>query len=185
MAKRPTTGIGALAGARGEITILDGKLVVSYGKSDVEPPAAGETAALLATGTAAAWQVITVDHDIEPDKIEAYLVNRARAFGLDPERSFPFQFSGVIAPYALNVNAAPTNGSHGIDRPMAISVRRKGDTIGGHVAGLYVSPDLVGIVTQGGERIHSHWVASDRSETAHLDRWGIKAGSVLMLPKPL
>jgi len=32
MAKHPTIGVGALADARGEISIFDGRLVVSYGK---------------------------------------------------------------------------------------------------------------------------------------------------------
>jgi hypothetical protein len=32
MAKRPTIGLGALTDARGEITIHDGKLIVSYGR---------------------------------------------------------------------------------------------------------------------------------------------------------
>ena len=36
MAKHPTTGVGALADALGEITIYDGKLIVSYGNA---PPA--------------------------------------------------------------------------------------------------------------------------------------------------
>jgi hypothetical protein len=69
-------------------------------------------------------------------------------------------------------------------RPMAITVERNGDEIPGRVAGLYVSSDLMGVVTHGGERTHSHWVGMDGSETAHLDRWGIKAGTRLMLPKP-
>jgi len=32
MAKHPTTGVGAVADARGEITIYDGKLIISYGR---------------------------------------------------------------------------------------------------------------------------------------------------------
>jgi len=32
MAKHPTIGVGALADARGEISIFDGRLIVSYGK---------------------------------------------------------------------------------------------------------------------------------------------------------
>jgi hypothetical protein len=47
----------------------------------------------------------------------------------------------------------------------------------GRVAGFYVSSDLMGVVTHGGERTHSHWVAMDGRETAHLDSWGIKAGT--------
>jgi hypothetical protein len=84
MAKQPTTGVGAVSGVRGEITILDGNLVVTYGKDN---------------------------------------------------------------------------------RPATKS-------------------DLMGMVTHGGERTHSHWVAMDGSETAHLNLWGIRAGTRLMLPKP-
>src|ERR1700739_2429024 len=40
MAKHPTTGVGAIADARGEITIHDGKLIVSYGREAAHP--AGE-----------------------------------------------------------------------------------------------------------------------------------------------
>ena len=32
MTKHPTTGVGAVAGARGEITIYDGNLIISYGE---------------------------------------------------------------------------------------------------------------------------------------------------------
>jgi len=44
LAKRPTTGVGAVANARGEITIYDGKLIVSYGKEAPDPPANAERA---------------------------------------------------------------------------------------------------------------------------------------------
>jgi hypothetical protein len=88
------------------------------------------------------------------------------------------------SPSPTDVNAAPIDGSHGMGLPMAITVERKGDQIAGSVAGLYVSPALVGVVTHGGERAHAHWVASDGRSTAHLDLWGIKAGTILMLPKP-
>jgi hypothetical protein len=121
---------------------------------------------------------------IEPTKVEAYLADAAKAHGVDPEKSFPFQLTGTVAPYAMHVNAGPTGGPYGMGRPMAVTVDRKGDEISGRIAGFYVSPDLRGVVTHGGERTHSHWVAMDGKETAHLDAWGIKAGTQLMLPKP-
>ena len=67
--------------------------------------------------------------------------------------------------------------------PMAVTIERKGDEIEGRIAGLYVSADLVGVATHGGERTHTHWVAPDGTATAHLDHWGLKAGTVLLLPK--
>jgi hypothetical protein len=39
-------------------------------------------------------------------------------------------------------------------------------------------------VTHGGTRTHSHWISPDLQSTAHLDRWGLKAGAVLSLPQP-
>ena len=84
----------------------------------------------------------------------------------------------------MHVNAAPTGGPYGMGKPMAITVETKGDAIAGSVAGLYVSPDLMGVVTHGGERTHSHWVSADGAITTHLDHWGIKAGSTLMIHKP-
>jgi hypothetical protein len=73
MAKHPTTGVGAVADARGEITIYDGKLIVSYGKEGVHTDPAGDFASLLAIGSAVDWQGVTVDRDIEPADIEDYI----------------------------------------------------------------------------------------------------------------
>ena len=58
MAKSPTLGVGAVADARGEITIHDGKLVVSYGKAGPHPAAESEPAALLATAKVVGWQTV-------------------------------------------------------------------------------------------------------------------------------
>jgi hypothetical protein len=173
MAGRPTTGVGALAEARGEITIYDGKLIVGYGKAGSQAAPDAERAALLAVATAAAWQTVTVEHDIAPDAIDAFLAQTAATHGLNPDGPFPFQVRGTLGPYLMHVNAAPTNGPHGMGQPIAVTVVSEGDAIAGTVAGLYVSRDLVGIVSHGGTRTHSHWVASDG---------GLRSGAVLMLP---
>jgi len=177
-----TIGVGALADARGEITIIDTLPVVSYGKPGEHPPAAAEQAALLTVSSATEWQRMTVDHDIAPAELEAFIAATAGEHGIDTSTSFPFQVRGALIGFEMHVNAGPTNGPHGIGQPMAIQVVQKGDEIAGEVAGLYVAPALVGIATHPGERTHSHWLSSDRQSTAHLDRWGIKAGATLLLP---
>ena len=185
MAKHPTTGMGALSNARGEITIYDGKLIISYGKPGSDPPPSdAESAALLSTSSASGWQMITVEHDVAPNDIDNFISQTAGAHGLGPEGPFPFQVRGTLASYVMHVNAAPTDGSHGMGQPIAVTVESKGDTLAGGVAGIYASRDLVGIVTHGGTRTHSHWVAPDGKSTAHLDSWGLKVGAVLSLPKP-
>jgi hypothetical protein len=184
MAKHPTIGVGAVAEGRGEITIHDGKLIISYGKPDsAAADARLEFAALLQVGTAAAWRRINVDQNVVPSQIESYLAEAAKAHGLDPENSFPFEIEGTLISYLMHVNAAPTSGPHGMGYSIAITVESRGDQLDGRVAGLYVSADLVGIATHGGERTHAHWVSPDGSSTAHLDQWGLRAGSLLLLPK--
>jgi hypothetical protein len=184
MANHPTTGVGAVSEARGEITIYDGKLIVSYGKDGQHVDPTTDSAALLAIGSAPDWQSATVDRDIAPEDVESYLATAAKANGIDPEKSFPFEVRGTLAPYVMHVNAASTGGPHGMGLPMAITVESKGETIEGRIAGLYVSADLMGVATHDGERTHAHWVSPDGASTAHLDRWGLKAGATLMLPKP-
>jgi len=184
MAKHPTTGVGALAEARGEITIYDGKLIVSYGKDGAPADANSQSAALLATGSVAGWQSVRVEQDVTPEDVESYIAVAAKTHGIDPDASFPFEVRGNIGPYAMHVNAAPTVGSHGMGMPVAETIQHQGERLDGLIAGLYVSQDLMGIATHGGERTHAHWVALDQSATAHLDHWGLKAGAILLLPKP-
>lgn len=183
MAKHPSTGVGAIADARGEITIFDGKLYVSYGKPGEHAALDKDRAALLVLGTAKAWQSILIERNLPPPEVESFIAAAAKAHGVDPEKSFPFELRGSLAPYAMHVLASPIDGPHGMGLPMANTVATKGEEIPGTVAGLYVSPDLVGVATHGGERTHAHWLAPDRQRTAHLDQWGIKAGSALLIPK--
>jgi len=184
MAKSPTVGVGAVADARGEITILDGKLIVSYGKAGGHPAADSEPAALLATAKVAGWQIIKVEQDVAPDDVENFIARTAAAHSINQQGPFPFQVRGTLASYVMHVNAEPTNGSHGMGQPIAVTMEIKGNTIAGSVSGIYASQELVGIVSHGGTRTHSHWVSADGKSTAHLDSWGLKAGAELSLPKP-
>jgi alpha-acetolactate decarboxylase len=184
MPKSPTVGVGAVADARGEITIHDGKLIVSYGKAGTHPAAESEPAGLLATAKVADWQTIKVEQDVAPADIESFIARTAAAHGVNQEGPFPFQVRGTLASYVMHVNAEPTNGPHGMGQPIAVTMEIKGNTIAGSVSGIYASQELVGIVSHGGTRTHSHWVSPDSKSTAHLDTWGLKAGAELLLPKP-
>jgi hypothetical protein len=126
---------------------------------------------------------VPVASDVAPEEIESFISVAAKTHGIDPTVSFPLEVRGNIGPFTMHVNAAPTNGYHGMDMPMAVTVADKGDRLDGLVAGLYASLDLMGIATHGDQRTHSHWVSLDMSKTAHLDRWGLRAGAFLLLPK--
>jgi hypothetical protein len=184
LAKHPTVGVGALADARGEISVFDGRLVVSFGKEGKPADASLEYASLLVLGSVTDWQSVRVEQDVVPKDVESYIAATAKAHGIDADKSFPFEVRGNIGPYVMHVNAAPTGGPHGMGLPMAVTDEHEGERLDCLVAGVYVSPDLMGIATHGGEHTHAHWVSLDATLTAHLDRWGIKAGAFLLLPKP-
>lgn len=113
MAKHPTVGIGALAEARGEISIFDGRLVVSYGKGGKPNDPSSEYAALLVLGSAGDWQSVRVDNDVGAEEVETYIAAAAKAHGIDANKSFPFEVRGNIGPYVMHVNAARWSARHG------------------------------------------------------------------------
>jgi hypothetical protein len=121
---------------------------------------------------------------VAPENVETYIATAAKDRGIDAEKSFPFEVRGNIGPYAMHVNASPADGPHGMGLPMAVRTEQEGDRLDYLVTGVYVSRDLMGIATHGGERTHAHWVSLDAKSTAHLDRWGIRANAFLLLPKP-
>src|SRR5664280_682149 len=72
--------------------------------------------------------------------------------------------------------------AHGSVDEMAVTGLAKGPRLAGSVVGFYAPPALQGVITHGGDYFHSHYVDAQRSTTAHLDSFGIAAGSTLMLP---
>jgi alpha-acetolactate decarboxylase len=174
-----TDGVGALSDARGEVTILDGKAIVSYGTGAGHKTATSDDAMLLATATVSAWQEVPVGRDVAANEIESFLAEQAKSRGIDPQKSFAFRVRGMLTGYVMHVTTGPGSG-----HPPLASATQKGDAIDGLVVGLHVAPELVGIATHPGERTHSHWISEDRSTTTHLDTWGIKSGALLLLPKP-
>jgi hypothetical protein len=94
-----TVAVGAVADARGEITIIDTVPVVSYGKPGEHPSPGNTAAALLVLSSTTEWQVMTVERDVAPDEIESYLAQAAGAHGIDAGKSFPFELRGTLTSY--------------------------------------------------------------------------------------
>jgi alpha-acetolactate decarboxylase len=60
---------------------------------------------------------------------------------------------------------------------MAVTGLAKGPRLAGSVAGFYAPLPLQGIITHMGEYFHAHYVDEQRTMTAHLDSYGVAAGS--------
>src|SRR5215208_4542928 len=77
VANGATDGVGAVTDARGEVTIVDGKAIVSYGKETDRLPPASETEMLLAIAAVREWQEVRVSRDVKPAEIESFLGGRS------------------------------------------------------------------------------------------------------------
>jgi acetolactate decarboxylase len=184
---RATDAVGAVSGLRGEISVIEGKLIVSYGVDCGSscPAATSETATLLATASAQHWLAVAIDKDLDAKGVETFIRAQAKANGLDETKPFPFRINGAITDFVMHVNAAPNPRfkGHGSFDEMAVTGLAKGPRLAGSVVGFYAPPALQGVITHGGDYFHSHYVDEQRSTTAHLDSFGVAAGSTLMLPK--
>jgi len=187
VAGRATDAVGAVSGLRGEISMIDGRLIVSYGVDcgTACPPPVIETATLLATAAAQNWRTIPIDKDLDQQATESFIREQAKLSGLDESKPFPYRISGTIINFVMHVNAAPNPRfkGHGSFDEIAITGLAKGPRLAGYVVGFYAPPPLQGIITHGGDFFHSHYVDEQRTTTAHLDTFGIAGGSTLMLPK--
>ncbi|MGA7405287.1 MAG: hypothetical protein WBW67_10935, partial [Pseudolabrys sp.] len=87
--------------------------------------------------------------------------------------------------FVMHVNAAPNPRfkGHGSFDEMAITGLAKGPRLAGSVVGFYAPLPLQGVITHMGDFFHSHYVDEQKTATAHLDSFGVAAGSMLMLPK--
>ena len=166
---------------------IDGRLIVSYGADCglACPPAATETATLLATASAPHWRSVPIDKDLDAKALESFIRAQAKANGLDEGKPFPFRITGAITDFVMHVNAAPNPRfkGHGSFDEMAVTGLAKGPRLAGSVVGFYAPPPLQGVITHMGDYFHAHYVDEQRSTTAHLDSFGVAAGSTLLLPK--
>lgn len=182
-----TDAVGAVSGLRGEISMIEGKLIVSYGTDcgTACPAAATETATLLATASAQHWRTVAIDKDLDAKAVEAFIREQAKSSGLDDGKPFPFRINGALTDFVMHVNAAPNPRfkGHGSFDEMAVTGLAKGPRLAGSVVGFYAPPALQGVITHMGEFFHAHYVDEQRSMTAHLDSFGIAAGSTLLLPR--
>ncbi|SMH38610.1 acetolactate decarboxylase [Maritimibacter sp. HL-12] len=189
-------GVGATAGLRGEVVIRDGSVLVSRGddpEARVTPPEAGEEAVILAFGTVADWQSVTIPHDMAPDRLAHFIEMQAESLGLDPAGGFPIRVQGRFPQLVWHVvtGEAPApgaQGGHGAENGGGHANSQSGmnlyDEAGssGEIIGAYTGAALEGVASHPGERLHLHFVSADGTRSGHVDEILIPADAVLLLP---
>lgn len=187
-------GIGAVAGLQGEITVDDSTAVVTAVGADRHPEPVspvGLQATLLAGASVAAWTDLTLDDDVPADRLDDTVAAAADGNRLDRAEPFVFLLDGRLTDLRLHVlnGACPVHARMQkitLDeavRPFELET----ESLVGTVVGLYAE-GAVGELTHPATSVHAHLVFDDpatgRRITAHLERFGLAAGTVLRLPAP-
>lgn len=181
-----TEAVGAVSGLRGEITIIGGRTVVSYGGCDGCPPVHAETATFLGIGKVAEWAApIPIPADLSGHALDDFILTQAKEASLDLSKSFPVRLRGTLIGVEMHVVEAPNPDftGHGSGMPMAKQDEYRHASLVGDVVGLYAPRERQGELTHPGEFFHFHWVNAERTRTAHIDAFGMRKGAELILPK--
>jgi hypothetical protein len=182
-----TEAVGAVSGLRGEITAIDGKLLVTYGTPCPSCGHPGEDhATLLVTAKVATWRrPVPLPADLVGKDLDEFIVARAKDSGLDLSKPFPVRLKGTLIDVKMHVlrTANPNFKGHGSGHAMADQDDIAAARLDGEVVGFFAPTAAQGIIGHPGEPFHYHWIDTDRTRTAHLDAFGMAQGAQLLLPQ--
>ena len=180
---RPTSvGVGALAGLEGEVTVVDGRVLVSEGAAPVPARAAtdADAATLLVLADVPAWTESTLPACADLAALEAAVLARLAVLGRDPGIPTPLRIRGRATALDLHVIA----GNCPVANPAGPAPWRH------HAAAVDV--ELVGVLADGAAGwlthhtgvTHLHAVTGGPAGelTGHLDGVALEAGATLSLP---
>jgi len=161
-----SVGVGALAGLAGEVTILDGRAMVSRRVGDeiaVRDALPGEQAALLVTARVPAWRELPLPDLEDYDALEACVRDALLEAGLDPRAPTPLRITGRAERLQLHViaGACPIATPDG---PAPRRLDRPPDDV--TLVGFYAE-DAAGRLTHHTHSSHLH--AHAGAVTGHLD----------------
>lgn len=204
-----TWGVGALAGLKGEVIQVDGKLWVSLGqdpKGRVQAPAQHDSAVLWASGQVKEWDVVNVPTDMSQPEFEGFVEQQATQRKIDLSQPFVYRVTGNFKHLIWHVvtGESPSSSSskhdshhssatahsksahsgHGghANKQSGMKLFRNPE-ISGQFVGVYSGNKLEGIVSHPGEKFHVHYIDNELKVSGHVDQYSVKAGSMLLLPK--
>jgi len=178
--------VGPVAGLAGEITIVDGKLLVA----EVEHGAIrtssdfSKGAAFLVWASVPQWRdASAVGASIGSQaQLEAFVEAKAREAGLNVEQPFPFLLNGTFDSVKYHVVRPPQGGAtHGsaaspADSALNAEATGKSATVVG-----FFSRNHEGVFTHSGSRAHLH-VVLENGDSGHVDE--LRAGPDVQLALP-
>lgn len=181
-------GLGALAGAVGEVLLIDGHMLITLGKDAqgrVMPPGDSDEAALFVSAQVRQWKAVAVPANLTQAEFETFVREQASVLGLDDRNPFPFLVKGPYPKLSWHVlNGAVANAEVGNTHMGGKVVTKRFEQTGasGQLVGFYSGEGLEGTISHPGSRFHVHFVDDGQSVAGHVDGYMVGAGAVLQLP---
>ncbi len=179
--------LGALAELSGEVTIVRGKVYLSYPAGDTtrtETTSRTRSAATLFVGSRVpAWRSVATTQRIRFEDLDQEIARLATEAGFSPDGRFPFLLEGDFEDLAWHVvdgrRITAGGTSHQDHQSAAVNARR--DRASAVLVGFYSQSDQ-GVFTHMGSNTHIHCVLDEPLVTGHVDHVIVPAGTTVRFP---
>jgi acetolactate decarboxylase len=177
--------LGAVAGLKGEILILDGQAYISSANGTTLriSNSFNHEAALLVHATVARWTSFEVPDSIRSYKdLEKHMERAAKDFGIDTDQPFPFLVKGILKSFNWHViNWKDGDKDHSHEKHIKSGPNGKVAEEDVEILGFY-SNSHHGIFTHHSTNMHLHLKTVDNKISAHLDDLTLGEKMTLWLP---
>lgn len=187
--------VAALEGLAGEVTIDDGKVVITgvddAGQLRSLDDADGKRQATMLVGASVqSWDSQTIPSNVAPEDFDEFIADAASKAGMDLSKPFLFTIEGNFTNVRLHVihGACPIHARMQKTelptetRPFESDMEK----VTGKIIGVFAK-DAVGKLTHPATSTHMHLLFEDAKTgtrvTGHLEKVGLAKGAVLSLPK--
>ena len=180
--------VGALADLSGEVTVVGGKVYLSYpeGPEDTRTELSFESDAgvtLLVATEVPAWHSVRVEETIPFEQFDDTIAQLAASAGMNVDERFVFLLVGEFEDLQWHVidGRRLTAGGSSHDDHRAASVQTRLDRVSATLVGFYSDGDQ-GVFTHMGSRTHVHCVLDRPLSAGHVDHVSIPAGTTIQFP---
>lgn len=181
-------GVGALADLSGEVTVIGGRVYLSYpeGAESARTETtlrANVAATLLVTSEVRSWQSVVTDRAIRFEELDDEIVRLATAAGMSRSARFPFLLEGTFEDLRWHVidGGRLTGGGSSHQDHLAAAVKAERNRATAMLVGFYSETDQ-GVFTHMGSRTHMHCVVDAPLSAGHVDHVDIPAGVTVKFP---
>lgn len=182
--------VGALADLTGEVTVIQGKVYLSYPEGDDRarteaPSRTSSGATLLVAAKVSAWSSHTTDRPIRFAELDEEIARLAAAAGMNLDERFPFLLRGHFEDLQWHVidGSRLADGGTSHQDHLAAASKLGRERASGTLIGFYSLNDQ-GVFTHMGSTTHVHCVLDEPLAMGHVDHVVIPTGTTIEFPAP-